>query len=90
MKYDPVKLLWKWNGQGFGILSDPVDTDVNLSLNRGFFPCEIECYDVGEKIVLQKFLVYFQQVVIRAEDIVQAGQGRLFLFKELKKEKLQF
>lgn len=76
----------KFSVQGFvqveGVVSYPVDADVNLPYRSGSGVGQIKSDDVGIKVVLQVSLIDLQQIFIRAKDIVERFKPLSFFFKQ--------
>ena len=71
MKNHPVKFLIEGIAQGFGILSNPVNTDVNFSIQDILFFRQVKSDDIGIKIVWEMLLIDVQKVGIRTKNDVQ-------------------
>ena len=89
MENNPVKLLFDRDFQGFGVVADPVKTDIDLPGDpaRGFG--KVKSDDIGIKIVLQVFFIDGQQGLVCTKDIVQRIKAFALLFGQLDQKSLQ-
>jgi hypothetical protein len=67
MKDYTMQLFFEGLSQLTGIVFDPVDTNIDFSLQLLCIR-QIERYDIGVVIVRKEFFVNVQQVFIRAKD----------------------
>ena len=72
MNYHAVKFLLKADFKSFCVGFYRVDTDKNIARNL-FFTTIVKSDDIGIIIVLQKFLVHFQNPFVIAENIVDVS-----------------
>jgi hypothetical protein len=77
------KLLPDRNPQGFGVVTDPVDTDINLAFDaQGIrLIAQLKGDDIGIIVVLQEILVDPKEIFVGAKDILEGSKGPPFLLE---------
>src|SRR5262249_20063209 len=71
MKYHPVQFFLISGQEFLSILLYPVHANIYLTCQLCFFLTQLKCNDIRKIIMLQEFLVYFEQVIITAKNKIQ-------------------
>ena len=74
-------LLLNGTSKFMGVFFYPINTYVNFCVYRLIPGGKVKGYDVGIEVMAQVLFVYRQEILIRAEDILQFSQVFLLLFK---------
>ena len=82
MEDHPVKFLSKGRVKLMGIIPNPINTNVDLSVYRLSRIRKAESDDIRIIIVLQVLPVNFQEIVIGTKYVVEVAQGFSFFFED--------
>lgn len=73
MNHNPFQLQEKWMPKFSGILSYPINANVNLSLCGCRIAGQLESDDICVSVVIQIVLVDRQEIFIGAKDIAEGA-----------------
>ena len=80
MKDDAMKFLFKRTVVIGCVLPNSVNTNINFGVYRLTLFGKVKGDDVGKEVMMKVLPVHGQQVGIRAEDVLERGQGLTLLF----------
>ena len=81
MEDDPVKFNRDGLAERFSIVPDPVDTDINFSLNGLVPSTQRKCDYISQEIMMEELPVDRQELVIGTKDIVELLKGHFLFFE---------
>src|SRR5690606_38691393 len=82
MKNDPFKLISNGNIHFLRIIPHTVEADIDFSISWRTRLTEIECDNIGVIIMLEVLTVYFQEALVRAEDVINPFEPPSLLSKD--------